>query len=138
MNETLATKDKSQFRDYQNACDKVKLFYKEQHGEIPVTTKTHVVKHLCTEKQTVEFNQRARVEYHSRVRARMGIWEAMEMLDTLVDDSDPDVSRTHRKRPYLTQMALDKPHTDSTPVANGRGHAPRWKARLDAGCGLDT
>ena len=45
-----------------------------------------------TEKQTVEFNIQARVNFKSRRRARMGIWEAMEMLNTLVDESDPDVS----------------------------------------------
>jgi hypothetical protein len=26
------TKDKTQFRDYESACDRVKAFYKEQHG----------------------------------------------------------------------------------------------------------
>jgi inositol oxygenase len=26
------SKDKSQFRDYDSACDRVKAFYKEQHG----------------------------------------------------------------------------------------------------------
>ena len=45
-----------------------------------------------TEKQTVAFNIQARVNFKSRRRARMGIWEAMEMLNTLVDESDPDVS----------------------------------------------
>jgi inositol oxygenase len=44
------------------------------------------------EKQTVEFNIQARINFKSRRRARMGIWEAMEMLNTLVDESDPDVS----------------------------------------------
>ena len=45
-----------------------------------------------TEKQTVAFNIQARVNFKSRLRARMSIWQAMEMLDTLVDESDPDVS----------------------------------------------
>ena len=45
-----------------------------------------------TEKQTVAFNIQARVNFKNRRRARMGIWEAMEMLNTLVDESDPDVS----------------------------------------------
>jgi hypothetical protein len=45
-----------------------------------------------TEKQTVAFNIQARVNFKSRRRARMGIWQAMEMLNTLVDESDPDVS----------------------------------------------
>ena len=47
---------------------------------------------LLTEKQTVAYNIKARVEFKSRKRARMGVWEAIEMLNTLVDDSDPDVS----------------------------------------------
>ena len=52
---------------------------------------THVFIAVCVEKQTVDFNIRARVEFKSRKRARMGIWQAMEMLNTLVDESDPDV-----------------------------------------------
>lgn len=68
-------KDKSLFRQYEDACEHVKNFYREQH-----------------EKQTVEYNIRARAEFWSKTRAQMGIWEAMEMLDTLVDESDPDTS----------------------------------------------
>lgn len=45
-----------------------------------------------TEKQTVAFNLRVREEFGRTVRARMGIWEAMEKLGELFDDSDPDVS----------------------------------------------
>jgi hypothetical protein len=46
-----------------------------------------------SEKQTVEYNMRARAEFWNKTRAQMGIWEAMEMLDTLVDESDPDVRK---------------------------------------------
>lgn len=38
------------------------------------------------------FNINVRVKFNSQKRARMGVWEAMEMLNTLVDESDPDVS----------------------------------------------
>ena len=32
-----AEKDKTQFRNYEDACDRVKNFYKEQHGDsLPV------------------------------------------------------------------------------------------------------
>lgn len=31
-------KDKSQFRRYEEACDRVKAFYKEQHGTFPKLT----------------------------------------------------------------------------------------------------
>ncbi|KAJ7336128.1 DUF706-domain-containing protein [Mycena albidolilacea] len=68
-----ADKDKTQFRQYEAACDRVKNFYQEQH-----------------EKQTMEFNIKMRVNMRKQVRAKMGIWEAMEKLNTLVDDSDPD------------------------------------------------
>lgn len=88
-------KDKTQFRDYDAACDRVKNFYKEQHGthvEDVIAPNVYHFPLSMTEKQTVEFNIKARVEFNSKKRARMGVWEAMEMLNTLVDESDPDVS----------------------------------------------
>lgn len=68
-------KDKTQFRQYEDACDRVKNFYREQH-----------------EKQTVAYNLRARAKFTSAARKRpeMTIWQAMEKLDTLIDESDPD------------------------------------------------
>jgi inositol oxygenase len=48
---------------------------------------------LCpTEKQTVDFNIKVRVKFNAQKRARMGVWEAIEMLNKLVDESDPDAS----------------------------------------------
>ncbi|KAG7094647.1 hypothetical protein E1B28_005471 [Marasmius oreades] len=82
-------KDKAQFRDYDSACDRVKNFYKEQH-----------------EKQTVAFNIQARVDFKSRVRARMGVWEAMEMLNTLIDESDPDTSLSQIEHLLQTAEAI--------------------------------
>jgi len=82
-------KDKSQFRRYEEACDRVKNFYREQH-----------------EKQTVEFNIKARVEFKSKKRARMGIWEAMEMLNTLVDESDPDTDLSQIEHLLQTAEAI--------------------------------
>lgn len=83
------SKDKSQFRDYDAACDRVKAFYKEQH-----------------EKQTVAYNIKARVDFKSRKRARMGVWEAIEMLNTLVDDSDPDTSMSQIDHLLQTAEAI--------------------------------
>jgi len=82
-------KDKAHFRQYEAACDRVKNFYKEQH-----------------EKQTVAFNIRARVNFKSRCRARMGIWQAMEMLDTLVDESDPDTNLSQIEHLLQTAEAI--------------------------------
>jgi inositol oxygenase len=84
-----AGKDKARFRQYEDACDRVKNFYKEQH-----------------EKQTVAFNIQARVNFKSRRRARMGIWEAMEMLNTLVDESDPDTSLSQIEHLLQTAEAI--------------------------------
>jgi len=82
-------KDKTQFRKYEEACDRVKLFYKEQH-----------------ERQTVDFNLRMRANFKKSTRARMGIWEAMELLNTLVDDSDPDTSVSQIEHLLQTAEAM--------------------------------
>ncbi|KAI0247987.1 inositol oxygenase [Lactifluus subvellereus] len=82
-------KDKACFRQYEDACDRVKNFYKEQH-----------------EKQTVAFNIQARVNFKSRHRARMGVWQAMEMLNTLVDESDPDTSLSQIEHLLQTAEAI--------------------------------
>ncbi|KAK5996660.1 Inositol oxygenase 1 [Cladobotryum mycophilum] len=94
-----ADKDKTNFRQYEDACDRVKNFYKEQH-----------------EKQTVAYNLAARNRFHnaSRVRPEMTIWQAMEKLNTLVDESDPDTS--------LSQIE----HLLQSAEAIRRDGKPRW------------
>lgn len=83
---------KKKFRDYDAACDRVKQFYKEQHGlTVPYKTRSYQVDIYFTAKQTVEFNIKARVDFKMKKRARMSVWEAMEKLNTLIDESDPDV-----------------------------------------------
>ncbi|PNY27090.1 Inositol oxygenase 1 [Tolypocladium capitatum] len=94
-----AAKDKTQFRQYEDACDRVKAFYKEQH-----------------EKQTVAYNLTARNRFRntSRPRPEMTIWQAMEKLNTLVDESDPDTS--------LSQIE----HLLQSAEAIRRDGKPRW------------
>jgi len=94
-----AAKDKATFRQYEDACDRVRGFYREQH-----------------EKQTVAYNLAARSRFYSasRTRPRMTIWQAMEMLDTLVDESDPDTS--------LSQIE----HLLQSAEAIRRDGKPRW------------
>ena len=68
------SKSKDQFRDYAApARASVKTFYQLNHRQ-----------------QTLEFVLAKKREYLPPRRRRMGIWEAMEFLNTLVDDSDPD------------------------------------------------
>ncbi|OJD35500.1 inositol oxygenase [Diplodia corticola] len=92
-----AEKDKTKFRQYEEACDRVKNFYREQH-----------------EKQTVAYNIKARNDFRSKTRAEMTVWEAIEKLNTLIDESDPDTS--------LSQIE----HLLQTAEAIRRDGKPRW------------
>ncbi|KAI5920990.1 inositol oxygenase [Camillea tinctor] len=84
-------KDKTQFRQYEDACDRVKNFYREQHT-----------------KQTVAFNLRARNAFKSRKTEEMTVWEAMEKLNTLIDDSDPDTSLSQIQHLLQSAEAIRK------------------------------
>lgn len=93
-----AAKDKTQFRQYEEACDRVKGFYREQHTQ-----------------QTVAYNLWAR-HHHLRARRRepLTVWQAMEKLNTLIDESDPDTS--------LSQIQ----HLLQSAEAIRRDGKPRW------------
>src|SRR5262245_785999 len=64
--------------------------------------------------QTLEFVLRKKAEYGDLIKAEMGIWEAMEFLNTLVDDSDPDIDLTQIDHALQTAEAIRQD-----------GH-PRW------------
>ncbi|KAL2218000.1 putative inositol oxygenase [Thermoascus aurantiacus ATCC 26904] len=82
-------KDKSKFRQYEQACDRVKNFYKEQHT-----------------KQTVAFNLKARNDFKSKTRAEMSVWEALEKLNTLIDESDPDTTLSQIEHGFQSAEAI--------------------------------
>lgn len=84
-------KDKAAFRNYANAMKHVKEFYREQH-----------------EKQTVEFNLAAREKYLGTTHALMTVWEAIEKLNTLVDQSDPDTELSQIQHLLQTAEAMRK------------------------------
>ncbi|KAI1098763.1 DUF706-domain-containing protein [Jackrogersella minutella] len=90
-------KDKTKFRQFDEACDRVKNFYREQH-----------------QKQTVAYNLKARIDFKTRRREEMTIWEAIEKLNTLIDESDPDTS--------LSQIQ----HLLQSAEAIRRDGKPRW------------
>jgi inositol oxygenase len=88
----------STFRDYgQNVRPGVREFYRLNHTN-----------------QTLDFVRAKEAEYLPRTRARMGIWEAMEFLNTLVDDSDPDTDLSQIEHLMQTAEAI-----------RADGH-PRW------------
>lgn len=85
------------FRDYTTAPPVVREFYRLNHTN-----------------QTRDFALAKRKEYGALNRSQMGIWEAMEYLNTLVDDSDPDTD--------LSQIE----HNLQTAEAIRRDGHPRW------------
>ncbi len=71
---TDPTKKKGEFRDYKSTVrDSVREFYR--------------LNHLY---QTVEFVKEKRAEFLPLQKRRLGVWQALEHLNELVDDSDPD------------------------------------------------
>jgi len=64
--------------------------------------------------QTREFVLAKKRQYSARTRAEMGIWEALDYLNTLVDESDPDTD--------LSQIE----HNLQTAEAIRRDGHPRW------------
>jgi inositol oxygenase len=61
------------FRDYTNTTSGVREFYRQNHAY-----------------QTREFVLEKKRQYTGLAKSKMSIWEALEYLNTLVDDSDPD------------------------------------------------
>jgi len=91
-------KKEEEFRNYDaEARRSVKEFYRLNHIG-----------------QTYDFVQQKRAEFLPRNKRRMGIWEAMEFLNELVDDSDPDTD--------LSQIE----HLLQTAEAVRADNQPRW------------
>ncbi len=88
---------KEEFRNYEKATPGVRDFYRENHA-----------------KQTFDFVVAKKKEYGTLAKSQMGIWEALEFLDTLVDESDPDTD--------LTQVA----HAMQSAEAARRDGKPDW------------
>jgi inositol oxygenase len=86
-----------EFRNYETATPGVREFYRLNHTL-----------------QTRDFAVGKKREYMPLNKAKMSVWEAMEKLDSLVDDSDPDTD--------LSQIA----HNLQTAEACRRDGRPRW------------
>lgn len=86
------------FRNYEEpGRDSVREFYRLNHRY-----------------QTLDFVKQKRSEFLALNRKKMSLWEALEFLNTLVDDSDPDTD--------LTQIA----HLLQTSEAIRADGHPRW------------
>lgn len=91
-------KQKDEFRNYEaEARSTVREFYRLNHRY-----------------QTFDFVKKKKAEFLPHDKRTMGIWEAMEYLNTLVDDSDPDTDLTQIQHLLQTAEAIR---------ADGK---PRW------------
>lgn len=96
--EEQPAKSKADYRNYANpARDTVREFYRLNHRY-----------------QTLGFVLGKEAEFGALNRRRMGVWEAVEFLNTLVDDSDPDTDLTQIEHLLQTSEAI-----------RADGH-PRW------------
>jgi inositol oxygenase len=81
---------KDAFRDYRAAARPcVREFYRQNHHH-----------------QTLAFVRAKKHEYLPPRRRRMGVWEALEFLNTLVDDSDPDTELSQIEHLLQTAEAI--------------------------------
>ena len=85
------------FRNYDSAPERVKKTYYLSHTE-----------------QTVSFVKQKRAEYFPLRKIKMSLWEAFDLLDTIVDESDPDTEKGQTLHAIQTAEAIRKD-----------GH-PRW------------
>ncbi|MCC6493481.1 MAG: inositol oxygenase [Pirellulales bacterium] len=84
------TKAKSDYRNYDNpARETVRRFYEENHR-----------------RQTYDFVVGKRAEFLQLNRREMGVFEACEYLNTLVDDSDPDIELDQLQHLLQTSEAI--------------------------------
>src|SRR5271170_7627180 len=91
-------KSQEEFRNYRaDANPTVENFYRENHA-----------------KQTLDFVLAKKAEYTPLQKRRLGVWETLEYLNSLVDDSDPDTDLSQIEHAMQTAEAI-----------RADGH-PRW------------
>jgi inositol oxygenase len=85
-----AAKAKEEFRNYVDPVrDTVREFYRLNH-----------------QYQTFDFVQKKKAEFLQFNRKQLTVWEAMEFLNTLVDDSDPDIELDQLQHLLQTAEAI--------------------------------
>jgi inositol oxygenase len=90
-------KKKEEFRNYTDSFrnDLVNYTYLQNHMN-----------------QTVQFVESMRAEYSKFQKAKMTLWQALERLDQVVDDSDPDTDNPQIYHAFQTAEALRKKYPD--------------------------
>mmetsp|Transcript_4650 Transcript_4650/g.6582 ORF Transcript_4650/g.6582 Transcript_4650/m.6582 type:complete len:301 (-) Transcript_4650:218-1120(-) len=90
---TNADKKKEEFRNFKKnpRYERVRNFYCINHTN-----------------QTYDFVLKMKKKYQNLGKMEMGVWEALEMLDKFVDDSDPDTNLSQMQHALQTAEAIRK------------------------------
>lgn len=90
-------KSKDAFRNFEDSARQVRVedFYKKQHSF-----------------QTVEFVRTMHEKHLNRRNIKMSLWEALEYLDTVVDDSDPDTNLSQLEHALQTAESIRRKFPD--------------------------
>jgi inositol oxygenase len=89
----------------------VETFRNYEDTEVASVRETYRVNH---EQQTVAFVQQAQQKYQTLDRQTLGMWEVLEYLNEVIDESDPDTSATQLEHALQTAEMIRQD-----------GH-PRW------------
>lgn len=101
-----AQKSHEQFRNYEaDERSGVREFYRLNHAQ-----------------QTLDFVLSQKNKYQAQTRQRMGIWEALELLNTLVDESDPDTELPQIEHALQTAEAIRRDNHPDWFVLTGLIH----------------
>ncbi len=88
---TPEVKEQAEYRNYEDTSDHVKHFYKINHTN-----------------QTLDFVLEQKRKYGSLNKINMSIWQVMNILDSMIDESDPDLQLPQSIHAYQTAEALRK------------------------------
>jgi len=97
LNEEELGKPKAQFRNYVNSAQqqRVQKFYTEQHREM-----------------TYDVVKKLEGKYLAFDKLELGVWEALEYLDSIVDQSDPDTDLTQLQHALQTAESIRKKYPE--------------------------
>jgi len=101
---------RQEFRDYGNAKDHVKRFYKDQHEKQTYAFATTQLNQISTIFSNLENKTEAEIlqlEKEGKIR-RLSIWDAIKELDQLKDESDPDFDLPNSIHLLQTAEAMRK------------------------------
>ncbi|OMO93307.1 Inositol oxygenase [Corchorus olitorius] len=79
--------------------------YEADNGRNDIVEQHYKSSHI---NQTVDFVKRMRAEYEKLDKAEMGIWECCELLNEVVDDSDPDLDEPQIQHLLQSAEAIRK------------------------------